>query len=106
VLPRPVSPSDCRLSGNSHRTADGKQRRLEEILATRANRESGQEVFAIGGFGNSYNTDGPFLAWIARQALPAGSPVVVMINGGSAPPEYAGLFTELESRAHAASPQP
>jgi phosphoserine phosphatase len=82
--------------------ADGKRQRLQEILATRTNRDSGKEVFVIGGFGNSYNTDGPFLAWIARQSLPAGRPVVVMINGGSAPPEYAGLFTEVESREHAA----
>ncbi len=56
-------------------------------------------MFVIGGFGNSYNTDGPFLAWIASQSLPAGKPVVVMINGGPSPEEYSGTFTEIELKA-------
>jgi len=76
--------------------ADGKRRRLEEILHARAKQEPGKPVYLIGGFGNSYNTDGPFLAWIAGRSLPVGKPVVVMINGGSAPAKYSGLFTETE----------
>ena len=54
---------------------------------------------AIGGFGNSYNTDGPFMAWIAKQNLPAGKPVVAMINGGDTPQDYSGLFTEIAQAA-------
>jgi len=76
--------------------ADGKRRRLEAILQSRANKDPGRPIYLIGGFGNSYNTDGPFLAWIAGRSLPAGKPVVVMVNGGSAPAEYSGLFTEVE----------
>jgi phosphoserine phosphatase len=76
--------------------ADGKRQRLQDILQTRATQQPGKAVFVIGGFGNSYNTDGPFLAWIARQSLPAGKPVVVMINGGTSPEEYSGMFTEIE----------
>jgi phosphoserine phosphatase len=76
--------------------AEGKRRRLQEILQSRAEHEPDVPVFVIGGFGNSYNTDGPFLEWIARQSLPAGKPVAVMINGGPAPDAYTGLFVEIE----------
>jgi haloacid dehalogenase-like hydrolase len=76
--------------------ADGKRRRLQEILQARAELEPDVPVFVIGGFGNSYNTDGPFLEWIARQALPAGKPVAVMINGGPAPEAYAGMFVAID----------
>ena len=78
--------------------ADGKRRRLEEILQTRTQSEPGRQLFVIGGFGNSYGTDGPFLAWIGKRPLPAAQPVVVMINGGPAPAEYAGEFTQLALR--------
>jgi phosphoserine phosphatase len=84
--------------------ADGKRRRLEEILQARAEREPDKPVYVIGGFGNSYNTDGPFLAWIAKRPLPARKPVVVMINGGPSPAAYSGLFTEVEQRALVAEP--
>jgi len=76
--------------------ADGKRQHLENILKARVLAEPGIPVFVIGGFGNSYNTDGPFMAWIAGQSLPAGNPVVIMINGGPTPMEYAGKFTEIE----------
>jgi len=79
--------------------ADGKRRRLEQLLQARAEAEPGKPVYVIGGFGNSYNTDGPFLAWIAKRSLPAGEPVVVMINGGPTPESYTGLFTEVEQHA-------
>lgn len=79
--------------------ADGKRQHLQDILQTRAGQQPDKPVFVIGGFGNSYNTDGPFLAWIARQSLPAGKPVAVMINGGTSPEEYSGLFTEIELKA-------
>ncbi|MCX8124876.1 MAG: hypothetical protein N3F66_12050, partial [Spirochaetes bacterium] len=49
-------------------------------------------VYAIAAFGNSYHTDGPFLRYVAMQKLPAGTPIAVMINGGTPPEEYKGLF--------------
>ncbi len=79
--------------------AAGKRERLQEIIRERSLAEPGREIYVIGGFGNSYNTDGPFMAWIAGQALPVDKPVVVMINGGAAPEAYNGLFTTIEQRA-------
>jgi hypothetical protein len=52
-------------------------------------------VYVLAGFGNSYGTDGDFLAYIARQKFPAGAPLAVMINGGPAPGAYQGLFREV-----------
>ena len=78
---------------------EGKRLHLQSVLAARASAEPGRELYVIGGFGNSYNTDGPFMAWIARQNLPAGKPVVAMINGGDAPEGYSGLFTEIAQAA-------
>jgi phosphoserine phosphatase len=84
--------------------AEGKRQHLQDILRTRAGQQPGKAVFVIGGFGNSYNTDGPFLAWIAQQSLPAGKPVVVMINGGPTPEAYSGMFTEIELKALSVPP--
>lgn len=78
---------------------EGKRVRLEEMIAEQAVMHPGKEIYVIGGFGNSYNTDGPFLAWIARQSLPVAKPVVVMINGGITPADYADVFTEIEQQA-------
>ena len=48
---------------------------------------------AVAGFGNSYGTDGNFLRYICSQPLPGGAkPLSVMINGGSEPKAYKGLF--------------
>lgn len=78
---------------------EGKRKHLEAVLAARAAANPGREIYVIGGFGNSYNTDGPFMAWIAKQNLPAGKPVVAMINGGDTPQDYSGLFTEIAQAA-------
>jgi len=78
---------------------EGKRLHLQSILAQRSQLEPGREIYVIGGFGNSYNTDGPFMAWIAKQNLPAGKPVVAMINGGDTPQDYSGLFTEIAQAA-------
>jgi len=59
-------------------------------------RASGVRHFILAGFGNSYESDGPFLSWIASQKLPAGAPAAVMINGGGPPPGYSDRFTSLE----------
>ncbi|MCU0847566.1 MAG: haloacid dehalogenase-like hydrolase [Spirochaetes bacterium] len=59
-------------------------------------RATGVRHFILAGFGNSYESDGPFLSWIVSQKLPAGTPAAVMINGGEPPPGYRGGFIRLE----------
>jgi phosphoserine phosphatase len=76
--------------------ADGKRERLQQLMTAGPGEAP---VFVIGGFGNSYSTDGPFLEWIATQTLPAGRAVAVMINGGEAPERYRGQFREVEQQA-------
>lgn len=49
-----------------------------------------------------WDFDGTILEWIAKQSLPAGRAVAVMINGGTAPDRYKALFHEVEQRALAA----
>ena len=52
---------------------------------------------AVAAFGNSYWTDGPFMRYVAEGQLPGGAKAVaMMINGGTPPPEYAGLFRLVE----------
>lgn len=70
--------------------AGGKTMKIHEIVAALV--RTTPHVYVLAGFGNSYHTDGPFLAWIAGQRLPAGTPLAVMINGGDEPQEYRGRF--------------
>lgn len=79
--------------------ADGKRVRLEEILAAERAATPDRPVFVLTAFGNSYGTDGAFLAWTAKQSLPAGSPVAVMFNGGEEKAVYRGLFLRREINA-------
>lgn len=80
--------------------AEGKRARLLELVAAWADAYPQSEVIVLAALGNSYGTDGAFLEHVARQPLPAGQrPVVLMINGGAAPPRYRGLFREVEQRA-------
>lgn len=73
--------------------AEGKRERLQQILD-----EYGKKgpVFILAGLGNSYHTDAKFLQYIAKQKLPAGKPMVVMINGGTPPVEYQNAFKKVE----------
>jgi phosphoserine phosphatase len=76
--------------------ADGKVRCIEGILEEFWKSDPKREVFVLGAFGNSYSTDGPFLSWTAKRQLPGGlKPVVLMINGGAAPPRFQGQFSEV-----------
>ena len=44
-------------------------------------------------------TDGPFMRYVAECRLPGGAKAVaMMINGGTPPPEYAGMFRLVEQR--------
>lgn len=79
--------------------ADGKRERLEQIVAAVQRETPARPVFVLAAFGNSYGTDGAFLAWTAQQKLPAGQPVAVMFNGGNEPEKYRGLFRREEIAA-------
>lgn len=58
--------------------AEGKVQRIESVLARNPN------LVVLGGFGNSWGTDGRFLDWISRNK----DGVSLMINGGKKPQEY------------------
>ncbi len=75
--------------------ADGKTKRIELILKKMREQNPGARIFILGGFGNSYHTDGAFLEWISKQTLPAGKTVSVMINGGRDAGQFKGLFMEV-----------
>ena len=74
--------------------AEGKAKRLAMIVHQEQAR-SKKPVYVLAAFGNSYHTDSNFLQWTLSQKFPAGKPVVVMINGGIAPREHSGKFTEV-----------
>ena len=72
--------------------AHGKTNALLSIVKNLKYQYKTQHVYVLAGFGNSYHTDGHFLHYIATQKLPAGNPIAVMINGGTSPQEYKGIF--------------
>lgn len=74
--------------------AEGKAARLSMIVRE-LEKKHGKPVFVLAAFGNSYHTDADFMAWTISQKLPAGKPEAVMINGGEAPAEFKGKFTEV-----------
>jgi phosphoserine phosphatase len=66
---------------------EGKVECVREVLNARPG------AVAVAAFGNSYWTDGPFMRYVAVNPLPGGAKATaLMINGGTPPPEYAGLF--------------
>ncbi len=73
----------------------GKTKVMENIVARLKSKGKGK-VFVLAGFGNSYSTDGDFLARIAEMKLPAGKTLSVMINGGKTPPRYKNLFLKVK----------
>jgi len=77
----------------------GKLERLKQVTAEIEREPGGRRVFVLAGFGDSYNTDGPFLKFIATQTLPAGKPISVFYGEGTAPAEYAGLFYQARHAA-------
>ncbi len=70
----------------------GKLEKIKAVVAETERGQPGKKVFVLAGFGDSYNTDGPFLKFIATQKLPAGKPVAVFFNSKGEPDEYRGLF--------------
>lgn len=74
--------SGMTLDEQGHTYGEGK---WKEILTIKKEYEAkGYTVHILGGMGNSYRTDGPFLKHITEQGGKA-----LMINGGKAPSEYA-----------------
>lgn len=78
--------------------AEGKAKRLSVIVQQEQLRNK-KPVYVLAAFGNSYHTDSNFLQWTMAQKLPIGKPVAVMINGGVAPREQSGTFTEVTQSA-------
>lgn len=76
--------------------AEGKREKLQQIVAELLKEHKADRIYVLAGFGNSYHTDGPFLKYIAEQKLEAGKPLSVMINGGTPPEEYKGIFHEVK----------
>jgi phosphoserine phosphatase len=70
----------------------GKREKIQAIVAQKEHEAPGRRVFILAGFGDSYNTDGPFLKFIAQQSLPAGKPIAVFYDSKQEPAEYRGLF--------------
>jgi len=70
----------------------GKWQKILEVVAETEREQPGKKIFILAGFGDSYGTDGPFLKFIATQALPAGKPIAVFYDNTNAPAEYRGLF--------------
>lgn len=77
----------------------GKLDKLRQLVAQLAAEVPGRRVFVLAGFGDSYNTDGPFLRFIATQALPAGKGLAVFYDSGPVPADYNGLFYQARHRA-------
>ena len=76
----------------------GKLERLKEIVA-QIEEMRHTRVFVLAGFGDSYNTDGPFLKFIASQTLPSGKAIAVFYDGDtSEPEEYKGVFYHARHR--------
>jgi phosphoserine phosphatase len=85
----------------------GKRERLQQVVAEIERQPGGKKVFVLAGFGDSYNTDGPFLKHIATQSLPAGEPIAVFYDGSDPPAEYRGVFYHARHAATVSDkPQP
>lgn len=77
----------------------GKREKIQEIASAASREASGRKVYVLAGFGDSYHTDGPFLEYIAKQKLPAGSGISVFYDNPDAPAEYQGLFYQANHSA-------
>lgn len=73
----------------------GKTHTLKKIIKSIKKNNTKKYVFVLAAFGNSYHTDGDFLLWTARQKLPGGTPISVMINGGKMPHKKYSSFKKV-----------
>jgi phosphoserine phosphatase len=77
----------------------GKRQKVQEVVAKMERAQPDKRVYILAGFGDSYNTDGPFLQFIAWQPLPAGKAISVFYDNTNAPAEYRGLFYQASHNA-------
>jgi phosphoserine phosphatase len=77
----------------------GKRERLQQLAEAIERKPGAGKVFVLAGFGDSYDTDGPFLKFIATQHLPAGEPIAVFYGEGAELGEYDGLFYQARHTA-------
>jgi phosphoserine phosphatase len=77
----------------------GKRQKILDVVAEFKRERPAQNVYVLAGFGDSYNTDGPFLKFIATQHLPAGQAISVFYDNTNAPTEYRGLFYQASHSA-------
>jgi phosphoserine phosphatase len=70
----------------------GKLEKIQALVANMERESPNRPVYILAGFGDSYDTDGPFLKFIATQSLPAGKAIAVFYVGKPGPEEYRGLF--------------
>jgi phosphoserine phosphatase len=77
----------------------GKRQKILDVVAEFKRERPAQNVYVLAGFGDSYNTDGPFLKFIATQHLPAGQATSVFYDTTNAPAEYRGLFYQASHSA-------
>ena len=83
----------------------GKLEKIRAVVAQMELESPGRKVFVVAGFGDSYNTDGPFLQFIATQKLPAGKPIAVFYDSNKEPDEYRNLFYQAK-HSHTVSDPP
>ena len=78
---------------------EGKVEVLRETMQERPH------AYAVAAFGNSYWTDGPFLEYVVSHPLPGGvKGIAMMVNGGTPPARYEGLFRCVGQKATVGGP--
>jgi phosphoserine phosphatase len=77
----------------------GKRQKVQEVVAEMKRAQPGRNVYVLAGFGDSYNTDGPFLQFIVSRPLPAGQAISVFYDNTNAPAEYRGCFYQASHHA-------
>ncbi len=72
--------------------AEGKTRRVKLYIERLSEINPGRDVVPLAGFGDSYPTDGDFLAYLAGTRVPGGRALAYINQSAPAPASYAGLF--------------
>lgn len=72
--------------------AEGKAAKLREVVRAAEAAMPDRPVFVLAAFGNSFDSDGAFMAHVVDRPLPAGRPLAVMINAGFAPGVCSRMF--------------
>jgi phosphoserine phosphatase len=75
--------------------AEGKVARLRQIVRAAQSETLDRPVFVVGGFGDSLDNDGPYLAHVARGELPSGRPIAALVNEAPVPGPLGDLLRPL-----------